>query len=217
MKPIFSASGAKKVKISAENHAQNPRLLVISSFTVDTIEEVESPWKAEDDSSISVHLLFEEIAEACDRAQKLPAPVSADPKFWSEALWRVPCADQQWHEYSRRRAHIGAEAGVWEILTGIKGDMSGYADEVKQTAWRRYYFAMQPLENFRPFISRKGYIGMASEFASPGDALRIIFGAIAPYILRRHPEKRYELMGETYVHGIMDGEAMGLGLEEEEF
>jgi hypothetical protein len=95
--------------------------------------------------------------------------------------------------------------------------MSGYADEVKQTAWMRYYFAMEPLHNFRPFISKKGYIGMAPEFANPGDAICIIFGAIAPYILRRHPDKRYELMGETYVHGIMDGEAMQMGLEEEEF
>lgn len=170
------------MKISAENHAENPRLLVISGFIVDIIEEVGTPWKSENDYSSSVHLLFEEIAECWERAQKLPDPVSADPKFWSEALWRVPCADQQWHEYSRRLAHIGAEAGVWEILTRIKGDMSGYADEVKQTAWRRYYFAMQPLENFRPFISRKGYIGMAPEFASPGDALCIIFGDSSVYI-----------------------------------
>jgi len=216
-KPIFSASGTTNVKISAESHAENLRLLTISGFTVDTIEEVGAPWKPENDYSSSVHLLFEEIAECWDRAQKLQTPVSADPKFWSEALWRVPCADQQWHEYSRRRAHIGAEAGVWEILARIGGDMSGYADEVKQTAWMRYYLAMEPLYNFRPFISKKGYIGMAPEFASPGDAICVILGAIAPYILRRHPDKRYELMGETYVHGIMDGEAMEMGLEEEEF
>jgi hypothetical protein len=216
-KPLFSASGTTKVKISAENHAENPRLLIISGFTVDTIEEVGSPWKPENDYKSSVDQLFEEIADGWNRAQKLPDPVSADPKFWSEALWRVPCADQQWHDYSRRRAQVGAEAGVWEILARIKGDLSGYGDEVKQTAWRRYYLAMEPLHNFQPFISKKGYFGMAPEFVSHGDAICIIFGAIAPYVLRRHPEKGYELIGEAYVHGIMDGEAMEVGLEEEQF
>jgi hypothetical protein len=216
-KPLFSASGTTKVKVSTESYAENPRFLYILGLTVDTIEEVGAPWKAEDDYKTSVNLLFEQIAEFWDRAQNLPHPVSTDPDFWSEALWRVPCADQQWHEYSRRRAHIGAEAGVWEILARNRGDLSGYADEAKQTAWRRYYLAMEVLYNFRPFISKKGYIGIAPEFASPGDMICIIFGAIAPYVLRRHSEKRFELVGETYVHGIMDGEAMEMGLEEEEF
>ncbi len=48
-KPIFSASGVTEVKISAENHVENPRLVIISGLTVDTIEEVGTPWKAESD------------------------------------------------------------------------------------------------------------------------------------------------------------------------
>jgi hypothetical protein len=36
-------------------------------------------------------------------------------------------------------------------------------------------------------------------------------------VLRKAPEKWFELAGETYVHGIMDGEAMEMGLDKEDF
>jgi hypothetical protein len=176
-KPIFSASGSSQVKVSTENHLDDPRRLTISGFTVDTIDEVGTPCKAYQNAT-SVNLLFSEIAYLLDRAQTLPNPVSTDPQFWSEALWRVPCADQQWHEYSRRRAQTGAEAGLWEILGRYGGDLSGYADEVKATSWIRYWVSMKLLRNFRPFLSTKGYIGMAPEFASPGDMICIIFGLL---------------------------------------
>jgi hypothetical protein len=43
------------------------------------------------------------------------------------------------------------------------------------------------------------------------------FGAIVPYVLRRVPEKGLKLVGETFVYGIMNGESMDIGLDEEEF
>lgn len=45
----------------------------------------------------------------------------------------------------------------------------------------------------------------------------VILGAIVPYVLRRAGEEGFELAGEAYVHRIMDGEAMALGLKEEHF
>jgi hypothetical protein len=143
--------------------------------------------------------------------------VSIDPQFWAEALWRVPCADQQWHEYARRRAQLGAEDGFQELVARNRGEISGLTDEVKSRAWTRYYLALQCLCKFRPFISKGGYIGIAPQFADSGDMICIIFGAIVPYVLRRLPDKGFELVGEAYVHGIMDGEAMEMGFDEEEF
>ena len=45
----------------------------------------------------------------------------------------------------------------------------------------------------------------------------MIFGAMVPFVLRKAPEKWFELAGETYVHLIMDGEAMEMGLDKEDF
>lgn len=194
---------------------ENPetsKTLTMSGLRVDAIEELGLPWDGENETSFLTQIL-----NFCDRAQTLPQPVSTDPQFWEEAPWRLPCADQQWHEYTRRRAQPGAERGLMEIFARNSGDRSGYTDEVKETAWKRYYLAMQYLCSFRPFISRKGYIGLAPTSALPGDALCVILGAIVPYMLRRVSDKGFELVGEAYVYGIMDGEAMEIGLQEEEF
>ena len=215
--PLFSASGSRKVKISNENDITDTSLLTLSGLTVDIIDELGTPWKVDDNEAASMSLLFSEIAKFWDRAQEFPCPVSIDPQFWKEALWRVPCADQQWHAYARRRAKLGAQDGLLEILDRNRGEMSGFKDEVKAAAWQRYYLAMQCLYDFRPFLSKKGYIGMAPEFTIPGDMVCVIFGAIVPYVLRRVSKTRFELVGEAYVHGIMDGEAIDMGLNEEEF
>lgn len=41
----------------------------------------------------------------------------------------------------------------------------------------------------------------------PGDIVCVLFGAQVPFILRRK-DSRYQLVGESYVHGIMYGEAI---------
>lgn len=104
-----------------------------------------------------------------------------------------------------------------EIFARSRGEMSGYNDEPKRTAWTRYYLTMQYLCGFRPSISRKGYVRLAPTSALPGDIVCVVFGAIVQYVLRRISGKGFELVGEAYVHGIMDGEAIGLGLQEEVF
>lgn len=111
-------------------------------------------------------------------------------------------------------------AGLEEVMARNTGISSGYTDEVRKTAWMRYHLAMEKLYNFRPFISMKTYIGMAPEFACPGDIICVIRGAIVPYVLREAPEsghdfsrkwsssfrsmfassREFELVGEAYVH-----------------
>lgn len=53
----------------------------------------------------------------------------------------------------------------------------------------------------------KGYIGVAGRACKPGDFICILLGAGVPFIVRsRSPE--YILIGEAYIYGIMDGEAV---------
>jgi hypothetical protein len=54
--------------------------------------------------------------------------------------------------------------------------------------------------------------------AKPGDSVCLVFGADVPFVLRKAPTKQssekygrkqcYNLVGECYVHGIMDGERL---------
>ncbi|KAG4441307.1 hypothetical protein IFR05_003235 [Cadophora sp. M221] len=217
--PLFSASGTSEVRVSIHD---KPGQLKMSGFIVDTIEMVGTPWKLENAKQtdtlldLSLDTFLGEIFSCCQLAQQKSPPISDDPQFWEEALWRIPCADQQWHQYSRRRAKPEAKAGLMEIIDRNSGERSGYRDEVKKAAWRKYHMAMKCLYDFRPFISDKGYPGMAPEFAAAGDLICVVFGAICPYVLRRVGDG-FELIGESYVHGIMDGEVMSMGLEETVF
>ena len=62
-------------------------------------------------------------------------------------------------------------------------------------------------------ISHLGYIGLVSQYAHAGDLICIILGAVTPYVLRpieSAGEICYELVGDCYIHGLMDGEGMAL-------
>jgi hypothetical protein len=53
--------------------------------------------------------------------------------------------------------------------------------------------------------TRKGYIGMAHAQSQIGDVIALLQGASVPIILRRC-ESGYKVIGQSYVHGIMEGE-----------
>lgn len=63
---------------------------------------------------------------------------------------------------------------------------------------------------------------MVPEGSISGDTICIIHGASVPFVLRSKPQNigsntDYQLVGDCYVHGIMDGEALKLGKSTEEF
>jgi hypothetical protein len=68
----------------------------------------------------------------------------------------------------------------------------------------------------RIFVSEKGYLGTGVEEVKKGDLIFMVAGADVPYILRPvvGKEHTFTLVGEAYIHGIMDGrETLVEGLE----
>jgi hypothetical protein len=57
----------------------------------------------------------------------------------------------------------------------------------------------------RFFITEKGYLGLGPNKIETGDQVCILFGGKTPFILRK-VEEHYKLIGEAYIHGIMNGE-----------
>ena len=71
----------------------------------------------------------------------------------------------------------------------------------------------------RFFVSRKGYVGLAPMGAKRGDCIAVAMGGRIPYILRKTNRKLrtggsayrcYTVLGDCYVHGLVDGEAMDM-------
>lgn len=59
----------------------------------------------------------------------------------------------------------------------------------------------------RLFLTSRNYLGITAESATVGDEVWILPETAAPYVLRPTTDGSFELMGEAYVHGIMNGEA----------
>jgi hypothetical protein len=58
------------------------------------------------------------------------------------------------------------------------------------------------------FVSERGYIGLLTTNAEPGDEIWVLSGCSIPLLLRAGNGGRRTLVGECYVHGIMYGEAV---------
>lgn len=58
------------------------------------------------------------------------------------------------------------------------------------------------------FITDKGYMGMGNP--QVGDKVFVLIGSDVPFVLRSsdHGEDCFFVVGDCYVHGIMDGELL---------
>ena len=56
-------------------------------------------------------------------------------------------------------------------------------------------------------ITQEGYIGMAPFASRVGDIVCIFSGGSVPFVLLEQ-EENYMLVGESYVHGLMDGQVL---------
>ena len=81
----------------------------------------------------------------------------------------------------------------------------------------------QPSFPRRLGVINNGYIIVVPKFTRKDDIICLIFGCEVPFVLRpvsdtsSGNEGCVELVGECYVHGMMDGEALGLGYESEDY
>ena len=70
----------------------------------------------------------------------------------------------------------------------------------------------------RFFVTKHGRFGLGPPGVLPGDRCAVLFGSRVPFIVRAtegSADTSYLLLGETYVHGVMRGEAVRLWRDKE--
>ena len=67
----------------------------------------------------------------------------------------------------------------------------------------------------RVFVTKGGSLGQGPHLMEQGDLVCVINGLRVPFLLRRRVPEGYFLVGECYVDGVMFGEALSKGEEEE--
>jgi hypothetical protein len=87
-------------------------------------------------------------------------------------------------------------------------------EDEERVSWQRYQSAIQSAcNNRRVFSTEKGYVGLGPNslnMKAPEpilDEIWVILGARTPFVLRPKGNA-YQLVGECYIHGLMQGEAL---------
>lgn len=139
-----------------------------------------------------------------------------------ERLWRTLVADRDStgkkppHWYSRVCGEclsqtIEGELNVQAILDGVESSaVAQFLKRILSVTWNRKIFQAGDAGQF---------LGLAPANAEAGDVVCVLLGCSVPVVLRKHlrddAEPYCELIGETFVYGVMDGEAIS-NLQEDE-
>lgn len=61
----------------------------------------------------------------------------------------------------------------------------------------------------KPCLTERGFLGHVPDATRPEDLVAILLGSTVPFVIRRHEQDEcaFRLVGESYIHGIMKGEA----------
>lgn len=96
-----------------------------------------------------------------------------------------------------------------DISDGIRTAAGGPDSEASRTQWSRWATAASAGRIFA--TTGKGYYVLGPAALEVGDVVCVLFGAKVPFCLRPIlGGKKYLLVGECYVHGLMKGEAMDM-------
>lgn len=58
--------------------------------------------------------------------------------------------------------------------------------------------------------TKKGYLGMVPALAKKGDQICFFLGGMTPFVIRSKSDGIHQLIGECYLHGMMNGEILRL-------
>jgi hypothetical protein len=140
-------------------------------------------------------------------------------------------ANAFWRTLIRNRDGTGkpppASVGTTHFRPWFRACLGGINEFLVAKGREHAIHGPRPIDSFNNWVNRasigssifrtnKGYIGTGSKYARPRDLVCVLFGGQTPFILRRDGE-RYQFISDCYVHGIMEGEALDLGLEETTF
>jgi hypothetical protein len=140
------------------------------------------PYANEDISSHFIHTLTAGRSNTCK-------PIFADPGFLVDAL----------HWFTQHAPNLIPTVPItqrikWSLLSSP--DSGRFHEAFVQTCMDRRFF-----------VSRSGLMGIGPDTMKEGDLIVVLFGGKVPYVIRP-VDGGYKFLGECYVPGLMDGEAV---------
>jgi hypothetical protein len=132
-----------------------------------------------------------------------------------DAIWLTPITGLEFTsggEY--QRASRTMQKGYLLYRTGFfratmsQRELQKRSDDIRLVA-KYWQHTVSRSSGRKYFVSRRGYLGVGPSMTSPDDVIAIILSLDTPLVLKAIGKDHYQIVGEAYVHGIMDGELMG--------
>jgi hypothetical protein len=114
----------------------------------------------------------------------------------------IPSMFGEWWNWVQSRATVNDD-GTYDDVESLAPN----SDNI--TLFCQSFFGATAYRRF--FITRDGRMGIGPESIQPGDQVVIMCGGKVPFAIRRdnnEPNHHAKLVGDLYIHGVMDGEGV---------
>lgn len=124
-----------------------------------------------------------------------------------EPHWRTLTANAKSFQGGRADADMGRAYTLWR-----KALRENKINEIEAGVWFEFHGAMlNACAGRRYFSTDDGRLGVGPEEIRSSDMVVVFLGGHTPFVIRSNTGKRTStFMGECYVHGLMDGEALDM-------
>ena len=203
LQPAFSASGLRR-HVANQDHGDIPdrnTVLAVSGTFIGNVQRLGMPWEHE-----CVGKWLSDLQRLSDLIPESLSQTSQQTR----GVWRTAVADQdirrgteksRLSEDTTQKVHKAlqdTDLSLVNAQTLIGATLGDYCHQIRAIAQGR-----------RPLLFSNGCLGIGPRETELGDLVYVLIGADVPYILRRQcQDDKFRIIGEAYVHGIMDGEAM---------
>lgn len=117
-------------------------------------------------------------------------------------------SDERYHGDTFSLLETMSSIDAEELLdTGLPEYVEQFLRVTRDIVWNRRTFRLKRRNSRNDIL-----VGLAPQYAKVGDQVCILYGCSVPVVLRRLPHAHgipsWSLIGDAYVHGIMDGEVI---------
>ncbi|KAL3419459.1 heterokaryon incompatibility protein [Phlyctema vagabunda] len=203
LEPKFSTSGEfKKTQPKVLEAIGRNMPLLLSGLFLGNVQSLGRSWESE----YVISTWLTDLHTLCPGISDVIKPTTRQ----AMAVWRTAVADQEIRQ-GIRKPRLSEEKLAF-LEDKLKDEDPSNIDEQKliDLGLGEYCHQISDVaRGRRPLCVSGTYLGIGPSETELGDSLFVLLGGEVPYIMRRNNEdKKWRLVGEAYVHGIMDGEIL---------
>ncbi|KAF2028166.1 hypothetical protein EK21DRAFT_70251 [Setomelanomma holmii] len=206
----FRANAENTLEIAACNDG---KMLAMTGVYVDRVAHVGQVYSVSDRDAIDALAVLEVIDHAWAMLGNTVSAHKLSKRYftgqsWSNAFQKTMIGDFIMEEFPVARAD--------DIYLELETLLEGQGRYSPNSELWESVCGMVPNHVF--FVTQSGYISIGPPDTQPGDEVWVLYGGQVPFILRptdqsdeSNEANLFRLVGDAYVHGIMDGEAVQAG------